>query len=206
LSDYRLSSIEQPRTSAVTHPKPLLSKATLRSRCAIFGVVTALAIGCMPSTRAQATAPTATRKADLQIGGDFTFSPAPDYGLETFYGGGGYVTFDFTRNLGVELNFHQLNGPVSSIYERTYEVGLRYVKHFGIVAPYVRGSYGRGVFNFPNNSFNQAYNIFSGGGGVDVRVQRHVNVRADYEFQTWLNFPDNGLTPQVVTLGAAYHF
>ena len=66
--------------------------------------------------------------------------------------------------------------------------------------------YGRGVFNFPNNVANLAYNMFSFGGGTDVRVLRFLNVRADYEYQDWLGFPPSGLKPQLVTFGVAYHF
>lgn len=44
------------------------------------------------------------------------------------------------------------------------------------------------------------------GGGVDIHVHKHVNVRAEYEYQKWFGFPPHGLTPQMVTIGAAYHF
>jgi hypothetical protein len=201
LLDYRLLSAARLHLATYTR-----LFAGLPARCVTACVVAGLAIGFVSSSQAQATKATAIRKADLQIGGDFTLSPSPDYGTKSFYGGGGYATFDFTHSLGVEFNFRQLNGPNLGIYERTYQVGLRYVKHYGIVDPYVRGSYGRGVFNFPNDAANLAYNMFSVAAGVDVRVRRHVNVRADYEFQKWLSFPPNGLTPQVISLGAAYHF
>ena len=45
-----------------------------------------------------------------------------------------------------------------------------------------------------------------GGGGIDIAVHRRVNVRADYEYQHWMSFPYSGLNPQLITVGAAYHF
>jgi hypothetical protein len=65
------------------------------------------------------------------------------------------------------------------------------------------------VFNFAQNGAtyaNLAYNLFSLGFGTDVKVTRYLNVRADYEWQDWLGFPPHGLTPQLVTIGVAYHF
>jgi opacity protein-like surface antigen len=132
---------------------------------------------------------------------------APDYGPGikgfTLYG-----TYDFRTHLGLEFDFHQLNSHNGSdLYERTYEVGPRYVLHLGHgLNPYVRVMYGRGVFNFPNDIANLAYNMGVVGGGLDINVRKHVNVRADYEYQRWFGFPPHGLTPQMVTIGAAYHF
>ena len=73
--------------------------------------------------------------------------------------------------------------------------------------------YGRGVFNYQFDVANLAYNMADAGVGVDVNVTRRINVRADYEYQQWfgfrgnLNDPDSStLSPQVFTIGAAYHF
>ena len=72
--------------------------------------------------------------------------------------------------------------------------------------PYAKLMYGRGVYNFHNSVANIAYNVFTVGGGVDWRVLRSWNVRADYEYQTWPGFPLDTLHPQIVTIGIAYHF
>ena len=93
------------------------------------------------------------------------------------------------------------------MYERTYEIGPRYVRDYGRFSPYVKAMYGRGVFNFPpQNAANLAYNMFAGGAGVDYRVLPYLNVRFDYEYQDWSSFPPTGLKPQLFTIGAAYHF
>lgn len=162
--------------------------------------------------QAQATTATASRAADLQLGGgfsygkhDYAFTPLEDgtriSGLSL------YGTLDFKTHYGVEIAFHQLGThKADNMYERTYEIGPRYVLHFNRINPYIRVMYGRGVFNYPGDVANLAYNIGALGGGVDLNAQKHVNVRVDYEYQRWYGFPLYNLQPQMVTVGAAYHF
>ncbi len=171
-----------------------------------------LCIGAASRLDAQVTAPTAKRAADLQLGvgfsygkHDYEFTPLDDgtriNGL-SFYG-----TLDVRPHLGVEVAFHQLGTHKSDHeYERSYEIGPRYVLHFNRINPYARVAYGRGVFNFPQDIANLAYNMGVIAGGVDVNVLRHVNVRGEYEYQRWFSFPIHNLQPQMVTVGVAYHF
>ncbi len=37
-------------------------------------------------------------------------------------------------------------------------------------------------------------------------LKKSAGIRGDYEYQKWTSFPNGGLTPQLVTIGAAYHF
>ena len=165
--------------------------------------------------QAQAVA-TASRAGDLQVGGGFSIGNG-DYDTPTYRGYTGYASFDFKPHWGVEVDFHQLNTAApATYYERSYEVGGRYVRHYGIFNPYARLMYGRGVFNYQFNYANLAYNQADAAVGVDVNVQRRVNVRAEYEYQQWFNFKGNvtssgilgsgTLSPQMFTIGAAYHF
>lgn len=151
---------------------------------------------------------TASRRFDLQAGGQFVFSKS-DYYAQLLKGAGVYATVDFTYHFGAEIDFRQVNSPIDSGYERTYEAGARYHRTYGRFSPYVKAMYGRGVFNFVQGSTvlaNLAYNEFVGGAGTDIRILPYLNVRADYEYQTWRGFPQNGLTPQLFSIGAAYHF
>jgi opacity protein-like surface antigen len=160
-------------------------------------------------------APTADRVGDLQIGAMFNLADT-DYRPEKFKGYGFYSTYDFTYHIGIEGEFHQINDPdaTEGIYERTYEIGPRYVLHYGRFAPYAKIMYGRGVFNYPRvfgdpkigPIANLAYNIFAIGGGVDYHVLPGLNARAEYEYQQWLSFAPNGLTPKIFSVGAAYRF
>ena len=148
---------------------------------------------------------TAARQLDLQAGGGFTYVQS-DYG-SSLKGFALYTTLDVTDHWGGEFVFHQANaGNGSKVYERTYEIGPRYHRTYGRFKPYAKGMYGRGVFNYPHDAANLAFNLFAVGGGVDYALFDRVNLRADYEFQHWLGFPPNGLTPQLVTIGVAYHF
>jgi opacity protein-like surface antigen len=156
---------------------------------------------------------TASRAGDFQIGVDFA-GVKSDYFNSLIKGFGLYTTFDFTNHFGAEFEINQAHdngddhsfGKNDGVYERTYELGGRYFRTYGPVSPYVKLMYGRGVFNFPNSVANLAYNIFTGGIGLDVKVRPYLNVRANYEYQDWHSFPPNGLSPQMFTVGVAYHF
>lgn len=174
-------------------------------------------ISCSSSTYVllgQAKA-SATRAGDLQVGVLFNLA-APDYGAKMLWGIGAYTTFDFRPHWGIEGAFHQLNDPLGQqgIYERTFEVGPRYVLRLGPLSPYAKLMIGRGVFQFPtdprypkNGSVaNLAYNIWAGGLGADYSLRPSINLRADYELQRWSGFPPHGLSPQVFSIGIAYHF
>lgn len=169
----------------------------------LTGLLLALA---SPFVHAQA-GPTASRAADFQVGGGFTVANS-DYVPDHIRGFAFYSDIDIREHLGVELEFHQLSDPQpTQVYERTYEAGARYVRRYSLFAPYVKGLYGRGVFNFPQNSGNLAYNLMAGGVGVDLHVHPRINVRLDYEYQKWFSGPGltGGLAPQLVTIGVAYH-
>ena len=158
------------------------------------------------SLHGQATS-TASRQFDLQAGGGVVLAKS-DYYSQLAKGGAIYATLDLTYHWGGEIDFRQANANGNPSYERTYEAGVRYHRTYGRFAPYAKGMYGRGVFNFVAGNTvvaNLAYNEFALGGGTDYRLLPWLNVRADYEYQHWLSFPPNGLTPQVITVGVAYH-
>ena len=173
-------------------------------------------------TRSQAQASyTASRAGDLQVGAGVTFGHSnyltPPLGAgfnpqlsgtgETLRGFDLYSTFDFKPHIGVELNFHQTSPSYgANVYERTYEVGGRYVYPIRKLRPYAKVMYGRGVFNYPENIANLAYNLYTLGAGVDYNLLNSVNLRVDYEYQHWLSFPLQPLQPNLVTIGVAYHF
>ena len=153
----------------------------------------------------QAT-PTASRSGDAQIGIDYS-TGRPDYVQQTFPGFAAYADFDFRPHLGVEAEVHQIystNGALS--FERTFEVGGRYLRTYGPLVPYVKAMIGRGTFAYPFRQTELSYNMFAGGIGADVKLGQYLRVRGEYEFQKWSSFPNGGLTPQIITIGVAYHF
>jgi len=171
----------------------------------ILIIVGLLAATAAPLLHAQEI-PTETRAGELQVGMGYSYS-SPDYTEDHFTGPSIYATFDFRDHIGIEGTFHYVSGGNQQIYEKTYEIGPRYVWHVSRLNPYAKLLVGRGVFNYPNNTANLAYNMYSVGGGVDVRVKPYLNVRViDVEMQKWGSFPPNGLTPIVATFGVAYRF
>jgi len=175
---------------------------------------------------------TLSRVGDLQLGGGYTATLTSDYGPQRLSGYNFYGDFDFTQHFGIEADFHQVNDPQkdSFIYERTYEIGGRYVYHYHRFAPYAKVLVGRGVFNFPPDCLalvtyqpvsctasnvnpatvgpraNLAYNMFAMGGGLDISVYRMINVRVDFEHQDWMGFVNSSLQPDLISVGVAYHF
>ena len=158
--------------------------------------------------------PTASRIADLQIGGSFVIAE-PGYSTlnadgttPMFRGAGFYATFDPRYHFGAEVGFHQVSTSLSDqSYERTYEIGARYFRDYGKFVPYAKVMFGRGVYNYANNVANLAYNLIGPAAGVDFHATRRINVRLDYEYQMWLNFlPPGGMHPQLFSVGVAYHF
>jgi opacity protein-like surface antigen len=164
--------------------------------------------------------PTAARGLDIQVGGGFT-TLNPDSQPDRFNGAAAYFDVNFKAHLGVEGEFHYAtDAQGSGRYEKTYEIGGRYFRTYGRLIPYAKVMYGRGVYNFtvitadsPASGpytyvtvANLAYNLAAGGIGVDYELLRHVNLRADWEYQHWFSYEGSTLSPNLVTLGAAYHF
>ena len=188
-----------------------------RSILAIHGALLLLCFLCMSSTRLYAQAiPTASSGGDLQIGAMYNYADT-DYRPNKFNGYGFYATFDFNYHVGVEGEFHQINDPdpKDDIFERTYEIGPRYVLHHGRYNPYAKLMYGRGVFQYPLMAdpsgklvptATLAYNIGALGAGLDYRILPGLNARVEYEYQQWFSFPPSGLTPQMLSVGVAYRF
>ncbi len=149
--------------------------------------------------------PTASRSGDAQIGIGYSLG-RPDYLPQNFQGITAYADFDFMQHVGVEAEFHQVNntGGYQS-FQRTYEIGGRYLRTYGPLVPYVKIMVGKGYFEYPYGQTELDYNMFAGGVGADYNLGPYLRLRAEYEFQKWTSFPNGGLTPQIVTIGVAYH-
>lgn len=178
-------------------------------RCRMAIAMVAIAAGfCAPLPARAQSMPTATRVGDLQLGGGFVFARS-DYNFTPNHllGEAFYATFDKRDHWGGEFDFrHSQSTEDSTVHETTYEIGPRIFLARGPFIPYAKVLYGRGVYNFPNSVANVAYNMYTFGGGIDIPVRRSLNVRGDYEYQTWMGFPIADLHPSVITIGVAFHF
>jgi Outer membrane protein beta-barrel domain len=159
--------------------------------------------------RAQAV-PTAERSGIAQIGGGWSIA-SPDYGQRKPQGISIYGTYDFTRHWGIEGDVHRasLITP-TDIGQDSYLIGPRYVLHHNRLHPYAKAMLGFGRFKYqydyaPHTAYT--YKIYVFGGGLDMWATKHVNLRAvDFEYQRWPGYASNGLTPLVLSFGAAYSF
>ena len=158
-------------------------------------------------TRLHAQAiPTASRTGILQLGGGVV-SADSGTSSDRFKGIFLFADLDVTQHLGAEFELRQVNTPSDDhVYERTYELGVRYHRTYGRLEPYGKLMVGRGVFNYSHDAANLAYNLYAAGAGADIRLTRHVNARAEYEYQHWVNFDPGPLSSSVIELGAAYRF
>jgi Outer membrane protein beta-barrel domain len=151
--------------------------------------------------------PTASRIGDLKVGGGFSVANSDYY--HRFNGASGFFGFDFLPHIGVEGDFHFVQGT-NGIYEKTYEVGGRYFLTYRKFVPYAKVMYGRGVFNYPAfpDGFhpNLAYNLAAIGVGTDYKLKPWLYVRADWEYQSWFGFQNSSLSPSILTIGGAYRF
>jgi opacity protein-like surface antigen len=175
--------------------------------CRVFALVLLLAC-CLSAAACAQSVPTASRLGDLQLGGGFTYGSS-DYNFNkvTLTGGALYADFNNREHWGFEAGFHQVaSSSDSTVYQRTYELGPRFFLARGRLAPYGKVLYGRGVYNFSANVANIAYNLYTVGGGADFALTPTLNLRADYELQSWLGFPLATLHPNLYTFGVAYHF
>ena len=177
------------------------------SRRVLAAALLAISFAACAAANAQ-TRETASRLGDLQLGGGFVFAHSNyNFNPMKLIGGSLYTTFDKRNHWGGEFDFrHNKSTSDSTVYERTYEIGPRVFVHRGPLIPYAKVMYGRGVYNFRNNIANVAYNMYTFGGGADYQLTRSLNLRADYEYQTWMGFPIQNLHPSVITIGVAYHF
>jgi len=171
-----------------------------------FVILLILSFVLTPAALHAQAQPTATLRASLQAGGG-VISADSDYATQRYKGIFGYADLDLGPHLGGEFVIHQIYSPNNDqVNERTYELGLRYHRTYGRLAPYARIMAGRGVFNFPQSLGNLAYNLAAAGAGVDLRITRHVNLRADYEYQHWFSFQSSSLSPSLLSVGGAYRF
>jgi opacity protein-like surface antigen len=186
-------------------PRP---QARLRQKFAVAAILFAFVTCWAPRFAPAQSIPTATRLGDLQVGGGFVFARSAFNATPIhLIGGGAYTTFSLRNHWGAEFDFHHTRSSAdSTIYERTYEIGPRVFLTRGRLVPYAKVMYGRGVYNFSNNVANVAYNIYTFGAGADYQLTRSINLRGDYEYQSWAGFPLGTLHPSVITIGVAYHF
>jgi hypothetical protein len=174
--------------------------------------MTCLLGSCLSFSMLHAQAiPTATRALQIQAGGEVSLSTL-DYGDGYEKGFSLYADADLTRFLGAEFTFHDANIITPhDIGEDSYLIGPTVHINRGRFRPYGKVLFGIANLKFAEGYYasasSQSYGVFALGGGLDIHIKRHINIRAiDFEYQDWPGFPPHGLTPYAYSAGAAYVF
>ena len=163
----------------------------------------------MPSFGHAQAKPTSLSGGALQVGAGFTYSN-PDWGTKSIKGISGFVDYDFRPHLGAEaaIHYNEIVTP-DDLAEKSYLIGPRFMLPRGRFTLYGKALVGLGSLVFLPPSYagtqNASYFAYAFGGGLDIRAKDHIIIRAiDFESQHWSYL--TGLTPTVVTVGAAYRF
>lgn len=154
--------------------------------------------------------PTASRLGSIQVGAGW-FLANPDFAQKHIQGMTFYADLGLPHNLGVEGEIHYSVITPTDVSENLYLAGPRYIVRYKRVEGYAKALVGAGHFGLQIGSNpvpqTNTYFAYAVGAGVDVRVTRHINIRAfDFEVQKWPSFPPNGLSPLSGSVGAAYVF
>jgi opacity protein-like surface antigen len=179
----------------------------------LLSLLLSLVIGLPAALHAQATA-AATRGGISQVGVTYTLSNEDQYIGKYLQGMSFFGTFDLNNHIGIEGDVHlvSLFKSYFDYKESSYDGGVRYVLHYRRFHPYGKGLVGIGHATAPNpnqivgGSTPGTYFLFALGTGVDYSVNDKINIRADFEYQRWTNFPPHGLTPPLFNVGVAYRF
>ncbi len=141
---------------------------------------------------------------------DYAGGGVPQSSPQRLYAFGTFVDLKMTRWIQIEGEARWLRqNSYLDITEDNYLIGPRVPVHefkrLGIT-PYGKALIGLGKMNF---EFNQAYGRFTDiavGGGVDLKLSKHLVVRPfDFEYQFWPNWINNDvLKPYGASAGIAY--
>jgi len=125
------------------------------------------------------------------------------YGKQRLLGASAFVVGETRHRIGFEgearwLLFFQTNQE----HATTYLAGPRFAKDFGRYQPYVKGLVGFGQFNFPYNLGTDNCLVIAPGGGIDIRVNHRIQIRAaDFEYQIWPQFHYGSMSSYGVSSG-----
>jgi hypothetical protein len=147
---------------------------------------------------------------------DYTGFGVPEHApFSTYiYGIGAFVDVKITPWVQIEgegrwLRFNETDG----IFEDNYLVGPRlpiYKAHFWKATPYAKVLIGYGKLNFENGNGYGRYTDIAYGGGLDIKMNRRINVRLpDFEYQQWPKWTEgtgqySTLFPYGLSVGVSY--
>jgi opacity protein-like surface antigen len=150
----------------------------------------------------------------LWTGGECSYFSAsfPYQSGQRMYGCGAFANLRWTYHVDIEGSARWIAfSGFAGTTERTLLIGPRYIIHrFGKFEPYGKFLVGDGTIHYPYSIGTDSYFALAPGGGVNYRFSRRLTLRAEYEYQFWLNSPgfsnepNHPLRPNGVNVGVAY--
>jgi len=171
------------------------------------------ALACT-AARAQVE-PSAYRGSDtLWVGADAAYVNAsfPYQSGQHLAGIGVFADFNVNVRLAVEASAHFLDfSGFESETESSYLAGPRYrFGRHGRFQPYAQGLLGIGKIHYPFSIGDAHYFDIAPGAGVNYQLNSRWLVRAEYEYQLWINSPgyanepNHQLRPNGILIGIAF--
>jgi opacity protein-like surface antigen len=148
----------------------------------------------------------------LRVGGEYSLFE-PDFGPnQHMQGVGAFVDMQWDTRWAFEGETRFLHfGGFSGETESSYLVGPRYVLiPHDRYRPWAQFLVGAGDIHFPYQIGHGGFFAMAPAGGLDIRLNYHLTVRAGYEYQIWANAPgvpgepSNGMHPNGVSIGASW--
>lgn len=133
-------------------------------------------------------------------------SVLPGYPESVLLGAGAVVDFNVSKWWGIEAEGHWLRfHEFAQVHEDTYLIGPRILVPKGRFRFYGKALYGFGKFAFPYGYAQEQDPVLAFGGGLDYRLTRRLSVRLlDGEYQRWLDFQNQSLSPYGASAGVVY--
>lgn len=197
----------------------------MKVRFLFFGwAVASLLLATSSTLRAQSPPAALGPPLHLQAGAEFSAYNTDVATNSWEYGIGAYADMNVWRSLGIEAEGRTIHfNEVDNVRQDTISGGLRYVFHRGRLAghplePYIKALAGVGSGDFPAGTYkyslrqHDTFSVITFGGGLDVPLSHHLSVRAEYEYETWLDYGrghEGGLgqaNPTGASVGMAYRF
>jgi hypothetical protein len=208
-----VNPIEVHPVGSQIHPDWTYVMPMRRSFAALFFIL--LGAGTL-SAHAQVVPAAIGRGLSITAGGmasafqpDYEGGAAAETSSNRLYGIGAYVDVRFTRWIQIEaegrwLRFNQLD----NIHQDNYLIGPRLPiphAHFWRATPYAKVLVGYGNMNFEFNEAHGRFTDIAYGGGVDIKLNRRISIRAiDFEYQQWPKWLNSSLYPYGASVGVGY--
>jgi opacity protein-like surface antigen len=185
-----------------------------RSRLKIWVLLAAAAVLIPMRAHGQAEPSGYQDKASLWVGADYVNMRAsfPYESGKRLSGVGTFVDFNWSTHLSVEGEAQFLHwGSFEGDSESSYLAGPRFrFNRIGPFRPYAKALVGVGHIHFPFEIGDATYFAVAPGAGAAYPIHRRWLIRAEYEYQLWLNSPgfsdqpDHPFHPNGFKIGMAF--